>query len=172
MTTESKEQMAALYALGALAPVEYEGVRRDREVVERAEAWEPMLAPLAATLVPLSPPPDLFARIEQRIDSRATSFTLGTGDGRWITVTPGLRVKILNTNPETRRQTILLDVDPGADYGAHSHDQDEEIYMISGDLQFGAISLSAGDYHLARAGSSHTRASTRGGCRCLVMRAI
>ena len=57
---------------------------------------------------------------------------------------------------------------PGALFPAHAHDDDEEAYVLSGDLAFDDLVLNAGDYHLARPGVRHPVGRTRGGCMLLV----
>ncbi|MFL5101025.1 MAG: cupin domain-containing protein [Xanthobacteraceae bacterium] len=41
---------------------------------------------------------------------------------------------------------------PGARLPGHEHDDDEEMYVLAGDLSIGTLTLHAGDYHLARRG--------------------
>ena len=57
---------------------------------------------------------------------------------------------------------------PGAEFPAHHHDDDEEAYVLSGDLSFDDLVLGAGDYHLARPGVRHPVGRTRRGCMLLV----
>jgi anti-sigma factor ChrR (cupin superfamily) len=62
------------------------------------------------------------------------------------------------------RRSFLVRRVPGSCYGHHEHPQDEECIVLEGDLRFGDLQLSAGDYHLARAGVPHPTAVSRGGC--------
>ena len=167
---------AALYALGTLSGEDYERARR---CAESDSTWgavvadhEAALAPMAAACAPVAPPDDLLARIEARLDRAATGTTSRADAARWVEVSPGMRVRVLSKSPETRRRTILLDVAPGAIYEAHDHDDDEEIYMISGDLRIGDLDLGPGDHHFAPRGSRHPRATSRQGCVCLIVCAI
>lgn len=171
---------AALWAAGALTAAEHEAVRerlkRDAAFAAKAHEWEEALAPLAALTTPVAAPEGLLEKIEARIDARARfeslSRTLRAQEGEWIRPSPGMRVKILHRNLDIGRQTLLLDIEPGAVYPAHAHEQDEEIYMISGDLTIGAEELGPGDFHVSPKGSRHPAATTRAGCRCLVSMAI
>jgi hypothetical protein len=90
-------------------------------------------------------PERLLEQIEARIDARSRlkhiSRTLRASEGDWIKVSPGARIKILHRMPEISRRTISLDIEPGAFYPAHTHEQDEEIFMISGDLSVGDLGL-------------------------------
>ena len=70
------------------------------------------------------------------------------------------------------RQTILVKVEAGAVYDGHNHEEDEELYLISGDLTIGGVELRPGDFHLAPKGSRHPAATTRGGCLCLFVMGV
>lgn len=178
--SDEDEIDAALWAAGALAAEEHaalkERLKRDPLLAAKAREWEEALAPLAALAPNAAPPDGLFEKIEARLDSRlrleTLSRTLRADSGDWIKVAPGMRVKLLHRNVELGRQTVLLDIEPGAVYPAHAHEQDEEIYMISGDLTIGAQELGPGDFHVSQKGSRHPPATTRAGCRCIVSMAM
>jgi quercetin dioxygenase-like cupin family protein len=176
MTESSKDHQAGLLALGALASAEWDAATRlaesDPDMETARCQWEAMLAGLTAAL-PLTPPPaDLFDRIEARIDRLVKGETIRRDHGGWKEVMPGIRVKILHSDRDARRQTLMLDVQADAIYPPHRHEQVEEIYMISGDLRIGDVVLGPGDYHVSPAGSSHPGATSRGGCRCLIIQAM
>jgi quercetin dioxygenase-like cupin family protein len=178
--SDDDDMTAALLAAGALSPEEHalaqERMSRDSVFAAKAREWETALAPLAVLAPPAAPPADLLERIEERIDARRrkkmASLTLRDGEGEWIAMAPGIRMKILHQNLELRRQTILLEAEPGAVYPPHDHPQDEECYMISGDLVIGDEVLHAGDYQVAPAGSRHPMLTTRTGCRCILILAM
>jgi anti-sigma factor ChrR (cupin superfamily) len=180
MSRAEDDMDAALFVAGALTAAEHaaalERMTRDPAFAAQVRQWEAALAPLAG-LAPAAPAPaGAFEKIEERLDARLrlqqVSRTLRAEDGDWITVSPGMRVKILHRNMELRRQTVLLDIEPGAVYPAHDHPQDEEIYMISGDLSIGGEELKPGDFHVSPAGSRHSASTTRAGCRCIVALAM
>jgi hypothetical protein len=180
MTTADDEMDAALWAAGALTPQECEVMRErlktDPTLAERLRDWDDALAPLSAFAPRVTPRDGLLEEIEARIDARAAlkalSRTMRASEGDWIKVRPGMRIKILHQMVAIGRQTILLDIEPGAAYPAHAHEQDEEIFMISGDLSIGGQELGPGDYHVSPKGSLHEPATTRAGCRCLVSMAM
>jgi anti-sigma factor ChrR (cupin superfamily) len=177
MSDADDDMEAALLAAGALTPREREAalarIARDPAFAAKAREWETALAPLADLAPPAAPDDDLLARIEERIDARErhalAARTLRADEGDWIVVVPGVRMKILHRNLVLRRQTVLFEAEPGAVYPAHDHPQDEECYMISGDLVIGDEVLHAGDYQLAPAGSRHPALTTRRGCRCILI---
>jgi quercetin dioxygenase-like cupin family protein len=170
---------AGLLALGCLSADEHAAARRrearDPAFAEAARDWEARLLPLALALPPAEAPESLFARIEQRIAAEAAvpaSRTIRADEGKWRPVCSGVTSKLLHRMLEIGRQTILVKVEPGAVYDGHEHDDDEELYMLSGDLNIGGVELGPGDFHLARKGSRHPRATTRDGCMCLFVMAI
>jgi len=161
----------------------------ERAEVERAAARDPALAheidTLNAQLSPLlldapevEPPADMFDRIKAAIaaseqpkaanSNLAGSRTVRADEGRWEALCPGIERKVLFFDREKKRITFLIRAQPGAEFPAHRHDDDEEAYVLSGDLSFDDLVLGAGDYHLARPGVSHPVARTRGGCMLLM----
>jgi anti-sigma factor ChrR (cupin superfamily) len=171
---------AALWAAGALTAPEYRAVKerlkRDPAFAAKAREWEEALAPLAAQSGSIEPPPALLGQIEARLDARAKlenlSRTLRANEGEWIALAPGVRFKELNRNEALGRWTILVDAQPGACFPPHEHAQDEEIYMISGDLSIGDLELGPGDFHFSPAGSRHPENRSRAGCRCIIAQAM
>ena len=124
----------------------------------------------------IEPPSDLLGKIEARIDARtkleAMSRTLRANEGEWIALSPGVRFKELHRNAACGRRTILVDAEPGATFPSHEHEQDEEIFMISGDISFGDVELGPGDFYFSPKGSLHAAHRTRAGCRCIIEQAI
>jgi anti-sigma-K factor RskA len=69
--------LAGEYVLGTLdartAATVRAAIETDAALREEVEAWERRLAPLADTIAPAAPPPDLLARIEAALDARAAT---------------------------------------------------------------------------------------------------
>jgi quercetin dioxygenase-like cupin family protein len=180
MNDAEDDILAALWAAGALPAPECraarERVRLDPAFAAKARDWEDGLAPLALAAPPLAPPTGAFAKIEARLDARARferlAKTLREPEGEWIHVAPGLRIKVLEQLPELKRQIFLLEGAPGAVHPAHNLEQDEEIYVISGDLVVDEVELGPGGFHVWRKGDPHPDMTTRAGCRCLVATAM
>jgi hypothetical protein len=173
------QDLASGYVLGTLEAAVREAARiraiEDRSFAGLVEAWEQRLAPLA--LGPETAPPEgLFEAIETRIRAKGVELpgtvTVRAGSGEWIQAAPGLRIKIMNEIKNLGRQTFMAELSPGAEYADHDHGQDEEIYMISGDLIIGDLVLNAGDFHVARAGKHHPVHRTKTGCLCIISQAV
>lgn len=173
------QALAADYVLGTLGGPEREAVRiriiEDQSFAKLVGEWESRLAPLGLG-DEATPPDGLLEHIENRISASGSelpgTFTLRAGKGEWIEASPGLRIKILNRIESVGRQTFMAELAPGAEYVDHDHGQDEEIYMISGDLIIGDLVLNAGDFHVARAGKHHPVHRTRTGCLCIISQAV
>jgi quercetin dioxygenase-like cupin family protein len=173
----SKDFTAAELALGVLPSEEHIAatlrLHADSDFAAAVAQWEVLLAPLALEMAPVEPSDDLLARIEAGIGRRELARSLGrtqrAHEGEWIVFAPGVNAKVLWQNEATKRQGILLHVEPGATYPEHDHDDDEEFYMLSGEIQFGDLVLYAGDYHIAPKGSHHGDGISRNGCRCIMV---
>jgi quercetin dioxygenase-like cupin family protein len=173
------EELAQDYVLGTLEGDQREQVRiraiEDRAFRALVDAWEQRLAPLA-----LNGEADLpeggFEAIEAKL-ARSQIELPGTitkrkDSGEWTDVSPGLKIKVMHEIPEQKRFTFMAWLQPGASYSDHDHDQDEEIYMIEGDLIIGDVVLQAGDFHVAKAGKHHPTHRTKNGCLCLITQAM
>jgi anti-sigma factor ChrR (cupin superfamily) len=175
----SDEELAQGYVIGTLEHDERERARiravEDSGFRALVASWEERLAPLA--LADEAPVPEgAFAAIEAKIKASGIevpgTFTKRHGEGEWSEAGPGLKIRVMHENVALGRWTFMAKLEPGAEYGDHDHDQDEEIYMVEGDLIIGDLVLRAGDYHVAKAGKHHPTHRTRGGCTCIITQAI
>ena len=80
----------------------------------------------------------------------------------------GFYVKPLLSDPTTGARTELWRMEPGAQVGAHSHDQLEEILVLSGEFSDDERTYRTGDYCARAPGTLHTSRSERG-CTVLVI---
>jgi len=175
----SNEDRAAEYVLGVLTREEREAVKRasaaNPALAEEIASWNEQLSPLLLDAPEVEPPAYLFDRIKAAIAASAEpqatlagSRTVRANEGRWEQLCPGIERKMLWHDRDRGRITFLIRAQPGAEFPAHQHDDDEEAYLLSGDLSFDDLVLGAGDYHLARPGVSHPVGRTKGGCMLLV----
>ena len=180
MTMSDKERRAASYALGTLDRADQdavaEGLSSDSELAEQVDYWEMALAPLALNLAVEAAPDGLFSAIEAEID-RTSSLLPGTttireADGKWIGLSDGVEMKLLHKAGSGGRKSFLVRLAPGAILSSHPHDQDEECFVIEGDICFGDVELRAGDYHIASAGTPHPESFSRNGCLLFITGAL
>lgn len=64
--------------------------------------------------------------------------------------------------------TSLLRMRPGGVIPAHRHEREEECIVLEGEVQIGTYQLSAGDVHIAAAGTWHEQVTTRKGVLVLL----
>jgi anti-sigma factor ChrR (cupin superfamily) len=170
--TDRKTERAAEYVLGVLSAEERAAVAREAEhdtaLADALASWNTGLAPLLEARE-VDPPGDMFDRITARIATRNEGArTIRADEGKWETVVPGVERKVLRIDRARNRATFLVRAAPGAKFPAHVHEDDEEAYVISGDLTFEHLTLHAGDFHIARRGMPHPAAVSVGGCMLLI----
>ncbi len=112
------------------------------------EALAPVpLSPEQASAVKLG----LLGRIKASREAGKAFIHVRFEDGEWENLVPGVRVKRLAGN----QRGVLLDLQPGTVIPFHRHHQDEECVVLRGEVQLGDMTVRAGDYHVATAGSRH-----------------
>jgi quercetin dioxygenase-like cupin family protein len=164
---------AGEYVLGVLDPEERAAVERDAAtdpaLAAEIASWQERFMPLLDR-VEVEPPAELFDRIKAAVAAEAAeppgTVTVRAGEGGWQTIARGVERKILYRTEG--RVTYLIRGQPGARLPGHVHEDDEEIYVLSGDLTMDTLTLRAGDFHLARRGVQHPTATTAEGCMLLV----
>ncbi len=172
---ETDRARAAEYALGLLAAGKRAGFARaaesDPALADEIARWDGALAPLQED-AEVAPPPGMFARIQKAIASRSRllpgTLTVRAAEGLWEEIGAGVERKLLCAKGPNNRETFLVRMAPGARYGRHEHADDEECYVVSGDITFDTLTLRSGDYHLARRGVAHPAATSDGGCLLLI----
>lgn len=129
-----------------------------------------LISSLAETQVPVALPEAKATALKSRVMARIQGkklfdfLTVKSGEGEWITLLPGVEKKILNEDRKHHVQSYLLKIAPGASVPEHIHTGDEEGFMVEGEVSFGDVHLSAGDYLFAPKGSTHKKATTKTGC--------
>lgn len=63
---------------------------------------------------------------------------------------------------------MLVRMMPGGGVDAHSHEREEECFVIEGEIEIGDHCLRHGDMHIAPAGTAHRRILSRTGALLLV----
>ncbi len=134
------------------------------------------MAFLASAIAPLAPPPDVEARILQRVmgriaeapaatqdaDTTPPALTLRVGDGLWVPMAPAVDFKLLHE--EGDQVSMLVRMQAGACMPPHDHAGTEECYVISGDIWLSGVHLLAGDFQLADQRMSHHDIRSDTGC--------
>jgi anti-sigma factor ChrR (cupin superfamily) len=117
----------------------------------------------------LRPSSSLWPRLAQRIGMDPAGDPVSPPPQRWVEpewkeVGPGISCKLLATDTERNRVTILVRLAPGTDYPPHRHAGIEELHMLHGELRVDDKKLYAGDYLRSEPGSVDHRVWSETGC--------
>jgi quercetin dioxygenase-like cupin family protein len=136
-----------------------------RPVVDRFVSWPTDV---------LRPPTPLQARLAQRIAAETGREPVPPPapqwrEPDWEQVAPGIECKLLATDGERHRISMLVRLAPGARYPAHSHAGVEELHLLDGELWIDERKLLPGDYNYGPPGASDERVWSETGCTCVLV---
>jgi hypothetical protein len=180
-STHSQEHLdlVVLFALQALPPREIAPVEAQISSCEDCRQEIETLRPIIRSFVGwstdvLRPADSLWGRLAKRIASEtATQPFLAPLEApakpEWEEAAPGIHVKILASNAENDSVSMLVRLDPGADYPGHIHAGIEELHLLHGILRVDDRTLYPGDFIHAEAGSGDRRVWSETGCTCFLV---
>jgi hypothetical protein len=87
----------------------------------------------------------------------------------WEQVAPGIECKLLATDHQRHRVSMLVRLAPGASYPAHTHAGVEELHLLDGELWIDDRKLFPGDYNYGPLGSADYRVWSETGCTCVLI---
>jgi anti-sigma factor ChrR (cupin superfamily) len=159
------EEAAAAEAHIAACPVCRRELATLRPVVDRFVAWPSDV---------LRPTTSLQARLSLRIAEETGRAPVAPpppqwSEPEWDEVAPGISCKLLATDGERHRVSMLVRLAPGASYPAHTHAGVEELHLLDGELWIDDRKLLPGDYNHGAPGASDERAWSATGCTCLLV---
>jgi anti-sigma factor RsiW len=136
-----------------------------RPVVDRFVSWPTDV---------LRPPTSLQARLAQRIaaDTGKEPVPPAAPQWRepdWEQVAPGIECKLLATDGERHRVSMLVRLAPGACYPAHTHAGVEELHLLQGELWIDERKLLPGDYNYGAPDANDERVWSETGCTCVLI---
>ena len=116
----------------------------------------------------------VWARLAQRIaaeeDEESVVAALdGAPDSEWEEVASGISCKLLATDEEKERVSMLVRLAPGAAYPPHQHAGVEELYLLDGELMIDDKALYPGDYNRAEPATGDQRVWSETGCTCVLL---
>lgn len=122
----------------------------------------------------LRPPSALQERLAQRIAAETGEQpkpvpTRQWDEPAWEEVAPGIFCKLMATDTQAHRVSMLVRLLPGVEYPPHTHAGLEELFLLDGELWIDDRKLYPGDYNRAEAGSSDTRVWSETGCSCVLV---
>ena len=119
----------------------------------------------------LRPDRSLWARVAERIaagiapelaDSEAPS------EPEWEEAAPGISCKLLSTDTDRGRVSMLVRLAPGVEYPPHMHAEFEELHLLDGELWIDDRKLHPGDFNRAEPGTQDRRVWSETGCTCFL----
>ena len=87
----------------------------------------------------------------------------------WEQVAPGIECKLLATDIDWHRVSMLVRLAPGARYPAHTHAGAEELHLLDGELWIDGRKLVPGDYNYAPPGTGDQLVWSKTGCTCVLV---
>jgi anti-sigma factor ChrR (cupin superfamily) len=142
---------------------------------EEMEALRPIVGAF------ISWPADVLRPADSLWDGLASRIATETGrepiqsvperraESPWEEAAPGLSFRLLATDTEKDRVSMLVRLAPGVAYPPHTHAGVEELYLLSGELWIDDKKLYPGDYNRAEAGTGDQRVWSETGCTCVLL---
>ena len=87
----------------------------------------------------------------------------------WKQVAPGLECRLLASDTERHRVSLLVRLAPGASYPPHTHAGVEELHLLDGELWIDERKLLPGDYNYGAPGEGDERVWSETGCTCVLV---
>jgi anti-sigma factor ChrR (cupin superfamily) len=122
----------------------------------------------------LRPTTSLQARLANRIAKETGHEPVPPPPPRWSEpewqqVATGIECKLLATDEERHRVSMLVRLAPGASYPAHTHAGVEELHLLEGELWIDERKLFPGDYNYGAPGAADERVWSETGCTCVLV---
>jgi anti-sigma factor ChrR (cupin superfamily) len=168
-----------VYALDALPPAEASALEAHlRECAECRQEMQ-LLRAMVDSFVAwptdvLRPSSSLQVRLAERIaDGTGAAPVLPPAheyrEPDWEEVAPGIFCKILASDTERDRVTMLVRLLPGVSYPPHTHAGIEELHLLDGELWIEDRLLYPGDYNYGAPAHSDQRVYSETGCTCVLI---
>jgi hypothetical protein len=125
--------------------------------------------------VELKPSASLFSRLANRIGREgwaavdAQPFVSQWPELGWDQPASGIHCKILSTDSDRNRVTMLVRLEPGIEYPPHTHAGTEELHLLNGELWIDDRKVPPGGYYRAEPGTSDERVWSQTGCSCVLI---
>jgi anti-sigma factor ChrR (cupin superfamily) len=161
-------EVAAIQAHIAACPDCRRELESLRPVVDRFVAWPTDV---------LRPTTSLQARLACRIAEETGKPPVLPSQRQWLEpaweqVAPGIECKLLATDTERHRVSMLVRLAPGASYPGHTHAGVEELHLLDGELWIDERKLCPGDYNYGAPGTGDDRVWSETGCTCVLITSI
>ena len=174
-----KAGVACAYALQALPASEVPAIRAHIDACPHCQSELESLHPVVDRFAfwptdLLRPTTSLQARLALRIAEDTGRLPVFPPVRRWCEpeweqAAPGIDCKLLASDRERHRVSMLVRLAPGANYPAHIHAGVEELYLLDGELWIDERKLLPGDYNWGAPGAADEHVRSETGCTCLLI---
>jgi hypothetical protein len=175
----NRAELVCAYALKALPASEVRAIQSHIAACPDCQGESESLRPVVDRFVAwpadvLRPPASLQAHLAARIAEETGKDPVLPPAPRWSEpdweqVAPGIEVKLLATDAERHRVSMLVRLAPGASYPAHTHAGVEELHLLDGELWIDERKLVPGDYNYGAPGAGDERVWSETGCTCVLV---
>jgi anti-sigma factor ChrR (cupin superfamily) len=174
-----RTEHVAAYLLQALPPNTSAALEAHAAGCEACRREVDRLRPVVATFVAwptdvLRPSASLQGRLARRIATETGTEPVLPGvsewkEPEWEEAAPGIFYKVLASDTERDRVTMLVRLLPGVSYPPHTHAGVEELHLLDGELWIEDRLLRPGDYNYGKPGASDRRVYSETGCTCVLV---
>jgi anti-sigma factor ChrR (cupin superfamily) len=174
-----RAELACAYALRALPWTEVPAIQAHIALCADCQRELESLRPVVNRFVSwptdvLRPTTSLHQRLALRISGETGTLSVlppvrRWSEPEWEQVAPGIDCKLLATDAERHRVSMLVRLAPGASYPAHTHAGAEELHLLDGELWIDGRKLVPGDYNYGAPGAGDERVWSEAGCTCALI---
>jgi anti-sigma factor ChrR (cupin superfamily) len=174
-----RAELACAYALQALPASEVPAIQAHIALCPDCQRELESLRPVVDRFVSwptdvLRPTASVQARLARRIAEEMGKEPVlpparRWSEPEWEQVAPGIECKLLATDAERHRVSMLVRLAPGASYPAHTHAGREELHLLDGELWIDERKLFPGDYSYGAPGAGDARVWSETGCTCVLI---
>jgi anti-sigma factor ChrR (cupin superfamily) len=174
-----QSELVELYAIDALPAEERAGFAGHLESCTKCQRELKSLRPVISALsswpvAEITPSASLREQLSQRIGQAglvAKSFAAlpELAEEDWEQPAPGIYCRILSSDAQADRVSMLVRLDPGVAYPPHTHAGVEELHLLDGELWIDERKLLPGDYNHAPPGTGDKRVWSETGCTCVLI---
>ena len=172
-------EATSAYALHVLTPAEAEAAQGHLQSCaqcrDQLESLKPVVGRFAAWPTDVAaPPPSLRQRLAERVSAGTGADPLvpplpDWSEPAWEKVAPGIECKLLATDEERHRVSMLVRLEPNASYPPHTHAGVEELHLLDGELWIDERKLYPGDYNYGAPGDGDDLVWSETGCTCVLI---
>lgn len=110
----------------------------------------------------------ILQSVQPPVPPPAGTATFSPAADGWTDPAPNVRMKWLRKDEVEGVQELLVRLGPGAVVPEHSHNKEEHMVILDGELHLGSHLLRQGDVHIAPPGSWHPPITTERGVLMLL----